>query len=124
MGFGRFQRVIGIYLGGECPNVLTKYTGPVKKKPLLRTGTASLVSGNINSDTDLRPIGFGRRQRGVGIYLVGLRHNVLANNWGTEGRKPLLITRTVFLAPGNINSDTDHSPSGFRALSEGLGITC
>ena len=115
---------LGIYLGGVCHNVLTQYMGPVKKKPLLRTRTALLVSGNINSDTDLLPIGFGRRQRGVGIFLGGFRHNVLANNWGPEGRKPLLITRTVFLAPGNINSDTDHSPSGFRALSEGLGITC
>ena len=109
----------GVYLVGVRHNVLTKYMGPVKKKPLLRTGTALLVSGNIYSDTDLRPMGFGRCQKGVGIYLGGLRPNALEKYWGPVRKKPLLRTRTVLIVSGNINSDDDPSPKGFRAFPEG-----
>ena len=113
---------MGIYLGGACHNVLTKYCDEVKKKPRLRTRTVLLASGNINSDTDPSPSWPRALSEGVGIYLGGLRHNVLTKYWGLVKKKPLQRTRTALLASGNINSDTDHLPNWFRTVSEVVGI--
>ena len=118
--FRALSEGVGIYLGGLCHNVLTKYWGLVKKNPLQRTRAVLLASGNIYSDTDHSPNWFRTLSEGVGIYLGGLRHNVLTKYWGLVNKMPPMGTRTAFLASGNINPATDHSPDRFRALSEGV----
>ena len=93
----------------------------MKKRPLLRTRTGLIASGNINSDADPSPSAFRALSEECGHLFGRFRHSV-NEILGASEKKALLGKRTWLLASVDLNSDPGQLPDGFRALSEGLGI--